>query len=149
MTISETNIKNAALSLVGAAHITSPTDDSKEAKAAKELYPLVVKEIYEYPIEWSFATARAVLTQLAVAPAFGHYSYQYELPPKCCGVLALVDEDGDTTEYEWRTEVYVEVSGNRQIEHNVLLTDQDEAFIKYVRLREDPNSWKAYFSKMV
>jgi hypothetical protein len=148
ISISETNIKNAALALIGADTITSPTDTSKEGKFSKELYPLAVRETFDYPINWAFAESRTELTQLTDAPDFG-YDYQYELPSKCRRVVALVDEDGDEVEYEWRREVYVKISGNREIEYDVFLTAQNEAFIKYIRERSDPNKWPGYFTKMV
>jgi len=146
MAISETNIKNAALALIGAENITSPTDNSREARFTKELYPIAVREIYDYPlIDWSFATARAELSRLSDAPLLGTYDYQYSLPAKCRRIVALCDEDGDEIEYEWRREVYV--SGNS--ETDVMLTDQNEAFVKYIRERSDTDKWPAYFAKMV
>lgn len=147
MAISETNIKNAALSLIGAPLIITPTEDSKGAKTSKELYPLAVREVYEYPlIDWSFAISRAKLSRLADAPVFGSYDYQYALPARCLRVVSLCDEKGDETEYEGSREVYVDANSR---EYDVLLTNQDEAFVRYIRERSDTNSWPAYFAKMV
>lgn len=148
MSISKTDVINAGLLLVGAEKLFLPSDDSKGARLSTAMYEIILRETYDLPINWQFAIARSELAQLSTAPDFG-YDYQYQLPSGCQRVVAVVDEDGDETEYKWRREVAVIASGSREVEYDVFLSNNEEAFIKYIRLREDPNRWPGYFTKLV
>ena len=149
MAIGKVDVINAALLLIGAEKLTATTDATKAARLATSMYDIALREVHDLPIDWRFATARAELAQMSDAPIFGEYDYQYELPAKCRRILAVVDEAGDKTEYEWGREVAVITSGGRDEEYDVFLANQDEAFIKYIRLREDPNKWPGYFIRLV
>ena len=149
MAISKITIINAAVLLVGAEKLTALTDNRRAARLADSMYELARNEVFDFSIDFKFATARAELSQLSTAPAFGRYDYQYELPSGCRRVIAQIDEGDDGTEYECRRELWVETSGNKEIEHDVLLTNEDEAFIKYIRIRENEAKWPAWFAKLV
>jgi hypothetical protein len=67
---SETSICNSALTRIGAARITSLTDDSKQARACTASYALMRDEVLRsHP--WNSAISRASVASLADAPAFG------------------------------------------------------------------------------
>lgn len=148
MALSKLAVVNAALMLNGAKKITSLTDNTKSARLANTMYEVARNEMFDLPIDFKFATTRTELSALSTAPACG-YDYQYELPSGCRRVLALVDEDGDKVEYKHRVELLVETSGSQEIERDVLLTDQSEVFIKYIRLRENVAKWPAWFARLV
>lgn len=148
MALSQIDLVNAALLLIGAKKISSLTDATKAARLASSLYELARNEIFDLPIDWKFATTRAELSAYATDPLFG-YDYQYELPAGCRRVVAMVDEEGDEVEYEWRTEVVVTGAGVGQKERNMLLTNQSEAFIKYIVIRTNLSRWPGWFTKLV
>lgn len=148
MAISKVQVINAALALIGAKKLFATTDEVKSARLASDLYEISQNEIFDMPIDWHFATVRAELSRYGTAPAFG-YEYQYLLPSRFRRIVALVDEDGDLTEYEWRRECCVEITGNDEFEHAVMLTNESEVFIKYIRQITNVNMWPAYFTKLV
>ncbi|GAG47792.1 unnamed protein product, partial [marine sediment metagenome] len=148
MSIGKTEVINAGLLLIGATKIIALTDATKARRLASSMFDLVLRGVYDLPINWNFATCRTELSQLSTAPDFG-YDYQYELPVNFRRVIALVDEDGDEVEYKHRREVAIITSGSDEKEYDVFLSNKDEAFIKYIRLREDPNKWPGYFIKLV
>jgi hypothetical protein len=78
-------------------------------------------------------------------PDFG-YDHQYRLPSGVRRVLNMVDEEDRDTEYEHREELYVDDADN---EIDVLLTDEAEAFVKFLYLRTDVSTWPAWFARLV
>ena len=86
---SETSICNSALTRIGAARITSLTDDSKQARACTASYALMRDEVLRsHP--WNSAISRASVASLADAPAFG-YDNQFQLPADCLRMLEVYD----------------------------------------------------------
>jgi hypothetical protein len=147
--VTETTIINAALFLTGAKKITSDSDDTKSARLAKTMFPLARSKVFALRgIEWQFARGRATLTQMTTDPDFG-YEYQYELPADCVRVIAIVDTDGDDTEYKFRREIFVDIIGESEREYDVILTDESSAPIRYIRHRTNVGCWPAYFAWLV
>ena len=148
-TISETDVKNAALALVGSDVLSSLTDDSKEQKYSKLLYPLARNECFDMRVNWAFCKGRAELSAYADAPIFGSYDYQFIFPSGCRRVRTLQESTDDETEYGFHREVLVVISGAREIEYDVVLAHVGTAYITFTRLRTDPNKWPAYFTRLV
>lgn len=75
---SEVDIANRALSKLGAARITSLTDNNKGARAMLARFDLLRDaELEAHP--WRFAVVRTTLPALVSTPAYG-YSYEYQRP---------------------------------------------------------------------
>lgn len=144
MATNKTDVKNLALTLVGAKTLTSAADASKAARLTNSLFELSQGGMFALPVDWKFATARAELGS-TTTPEFGQYGYQFVLPAGCVRVIAVVDEDDDAIEYKHRREVYV--SGNDQTD--VVLTHLSTCFIKYILLRENVGKWPAWFARLV
>jgi len=113
MAISDVQICNIALTRVGAARISSLSDDSENAALANLFYD------YEYETvlgkyKWHCSTKRVRLAQDSTTPIYG-YSYRYALPtsPKCLRVFSVYP------------------TGEYKIEGNYLLTNSDEVYIRY------------------
>lgn len=114
MAASITAICNRGLTLLGANRITSLDDDSLEAKLCKEHYDDIRKALLRsHP--WKFATKRIALAVSSTTPAWG-WDYQYQLPNDCLRVTELYGQEQDTWTEEGR----------------LLLTNSNEAKIKYV-----------------
>jgi hypothetical protein len=121
-TLWATQLINAALTHLGQAHVTLPS----ELPAAGMMYPLVRDKLLSWA-RWRFATVRTTLSQLATAPAFG-YDYQYALPtnPLCLRIL-----DVSCRDYEYAIETYPNPL-DPATQQRVLLTDHTSVGIRYI-----------------
>lgn len=138
--VSETDIANVALIMVGEAKINSLQDNNKAARLAKSLFTICRDEAFGMPVDWKFATTRTELSQLSTTPAFG-YDFQYGLPSNLHRIIAQVAEDDDRLQFEYRREVIGET--------DVLLTNETTAFIKYIILRTDTSVYPPWFVRLV
>lgn len=138
--VSETDIVNVALIMVGEAKINNLQENTKAARLAKSVYTIAVNEVFDMPVNWKFATTRIELSQLTSTPAFG-YDYQYGLPPDLIRIIAQVAEDNDDLEFKHRRETI----GKK----DVLLTNESTAFIRYIILRTNTAVYPAWFIKLI
>lgn len=145
MALSKLLIINMGLAQVGAAKLSSLEDDTKAAKLANGIYEYCLLEVTDMAIDWKFLTARKKLAAIA-DPSFGSYDHQYTLPANCRRILCMCDVDGDKLEYEYRREVYVDDSDNQT---DVILTSQDEVYVKFIILRTDESKYPAWFAKLI
>lgn len=72
----------------------------------------------------------------SLSPVF-QYKYQFALPDSCLRVIAQVDPDNDNLEYK------------HAIEGDYLLTDEDNAYIKYVLQLTDPDKWDSILREVI
>ena len=85
MANSETEICNSALIKIGGKRIVNLSENSKEARLCKELYPLKRDETLEaHP--WKFAMARTALAKTSNTPVFG-YDSEFQLPTDCLRII--------------------------------------------------------------
>jgi len=146
MAISKLLIVNLGLAQVGAAKLSSLEDDTKAARLANDIYEFCLLEVADMDIDWKFMTARKKLAALATDPAFGSYDHQYTLPANCRRILNMCDLNGDKVEYPFRREVYVDDS---DIQTDVILTSQDDVYVKFIVLRTDESKYPAWFAKLI
>ncbi len=111
---SDTDICNSALTKVGANRIISLDADTAEGRVCKEQYPKIKKAFLRGHL-WNFATKRVQLALSVTEPVF-EFSYQYALPVDC---LRVVGMEGETS-FPWK------------VEGRYILTDNNEAYIKYI-----------------
>lgn len=147
--LSEVDIVNNGFAITGVKSIDNLGANTVAARLAKSLFATARLQVFDLPVNWKFATSRAQLTRLTTDPAFGSYQFQYKLPGNCVRVIASIDLAGDDLEYRWDREVFVTESGGREIETDVLLTDQEEVYIKYIRLRTNTGTWPGWFARLV
>lgn len=149
----ETHIKSVALAYVGEVPLVSGTEATPAQRAVNLVYDDAIDEEFACGEDWQFAMCRAELTRLAdasgdVDPATG-FDHQYVIPANVSRIVAMIDEDGDDVEYDYKREVAVVVSGTQETETDVIQTDEDEVFIKYIRRRGTPAQWPAWFARIV
>ena len=117
-------ICNRALSKLGAARITSLTDNSTAAKACNSAYEPVRDAVLRAHL-WNCTVERAALAPLSTTPAFG-FDYEYQIPSDCLKVVEI-----DTT-YPWT------------VEGRKILTDEGTVLnLRYQKREEDPNQYDA------
>ena len=126
--MSELDICNGALILIGAEPISSLDEENDKARACRVLYPSSRDELLRmHP--WNFAKKRVALVELATTP-LSEYDHQYQLPVDCLRVL-----ENDSEYRDWK------------IEGRALLTDSTEVIISYISRIEDPNAFDVLFTE--
>ena len=132
---SEVSICNQALGWVGGNLITSLDDGTTEANLCKANYASLRDAVLE-DRDWTFATARKLLTPLADDPVFG-WTRQMQLPSdniRVIGCWALDrDEDQEQADY---------VKEGRRI-----LSNEPKLNLKYIRRIVAPEDFSAGFTQ--
>jgi len=127
MALSETKICNLALAKVGSKRINDiDTDTTPEAIWCRTFYEQT-RDALLRSNSWSFAKARATLSEDASAPDF-EYDNQFDLPADFMRLVSLYNT--------WST---------FKIEGEKLLTDDSSAEIVYVKKVTDPTKFDALF----
>ena len=120
------DIVNNALDMLGARPVMSLTDATEEAAIAKRMWPISRLAVFqEHP--WSELIKRKRLARLLDAPVYG-FTYAYQLPDDHLKTL----------------EVYLDSATNNtgyQVEAGRILTDADEAMVRYVADVEDSSKY--------
>lgn len=137
----QTDVINRALFKIGVSSITSPTDNSAQARAATTIFASVAQAELRKQA-WSFAMGRATLGALAAAPSWG-YKLQFQLPSDCLRVVYI----DDITDVDWSDAILGTGKPVFVIEGRQLLTDQSAPlYVRYIRdLSEDTTLWDACF----
>ncbi len=147
MAFDELYIANRMLIAVGEETMSSLTDKTKAGRLTRSFYDGFVYEVFHMNINWKFASTRAQLAELRT-PAFG-YDRQFGVPQGCVRIVRTVDENDRTINYPYKREVLLTRPGNKTIETDVFLTDQETMFVEYVYLRTNPKAWPGWFQKLV
>lgn len=133
MATSPIEISNSALAKLGVERILNFSENSKQARLCKDLYPIKRDELLRsHP--WNFAMARVELAELSATPAW-RWQHQFQLPGDVMRVWQTDFEAG--TLQEWAVE------GDR------LLCDVDQVKILYSKLITDVNKFDANFVEVL
>lgn len=126
---------NIALARLGAARITSLTDNTSEAKLCNTLFDVVAEEVMSEGM-WTSTINRATLNRTTNTPAFG-YTYEFQLPtsPKALKVLSINEDTTGT--YGFR------------IEGDKLLANVSTMKIQYIGKIEDTESYDPMLQKAI
>jgi hypothetical protein len=129
MAISKTDILNKALTLVGAASITSIDEDSNNAKILKRVYEISLRSILSEG-KWNFATKRSLLT--VSADTFDWYdtgeTIVYVKPQDIIRIYGANDPSA----------IYRE-------EGDYIVSDTNGLGLRYVYYVDDPAKYSALF----
>jgi hypothetical protein len=137
MALSKTDIANQALGRIGAQSIMSLDDTgTKAAIEAKRIFEATVKEVGR-SAPWACLQKRVELAALSAVPAF-EWAKQYQLPTDFLGLVQL-------------NGYYVNelTPDDYEIEGRVLLTDDDEAKIKYTAYKEETGDYDSLFTNAI
>jgi len=131
------------MDLLGAATITSLTENSKEARLCNRRFETVRDAVLRaHP--WNAAIARADLAQDSATPAFG-FNFQYTLPndPYCLRVLSFwnVNVDNELTPYD--SQVMYKIEGRK------ILSNEETCKIIYVSRVTDTEQYDALLSSTI
>ena len=130
MALSKTDILNKALTLVGAAAITSIDDDTNNARILSRVYESALRSIL-YEAKWNFATTRSTLSLLSITPQWSDTGeiYVYQKPTNVIRIWEASDKYA-----AWREE------------GDMIYSDTSGLGIRYVYYNDTPSTYPAYFS---
>lgn len=129
MAVTVVSICNSALIKVGAARISSITQNVKSAELLNAIFEATRDEVLRAH-KWNFATKRVTLAPDADEPEF-EWDYRYELPSDCLKFLDTYPDDIDHV-----------------IEDGFILTDEaEELLCSYIYRHEDPSAWDSLFAE--
>jgi hypothetical protein len=130
MATSETGICNLALARIGANRINDIAENSVEAIQCRAHYE-VTRDALLRGHTWKFAMSRAALSLDTGVPAF-EWAHQYELPSNLLRFVGLY-----------------EVTAAYALEGNMLLTDEAEANIWYIKQVTDVTQFEPLFVELL
>lgn len=131
MAVSEVDIGNFGLQILGATRITSRTENSRNARSVNACYDMLRDAELQGSV-WKFAIKRAVLAPSTVAPAFG-YLYAFPLPADYLRALLPPRFNLD-----WKFESHEDVKA-------ILTNDGDSINLRYIAQVTDPNRFDPLF----
>jgi hypothetical protein len=137
------DICNEAMDLLGAATITSLTENSKEARLCNRRFETVRDAVLRsHP--WNTAITRAEIAKDSAAPAFG-FSYQYALPtdPYCLRVLSFWNSNVDSEIAAYDSQVMYKIEGRK------ILSDEGTCKITYIGRITDTEQYDAMLSNTI
>ena len=133
-------VANRALTKLGAARITSLSDDVKAARSINSCFEdLRDDELRAH--RWQFAMKRTSLAALSTAPAFG-YTYQYAVPSDFLRIDMVDDRFPSAV-----MDNYIDAEGlDWTLEGNVILSDIGAPLkLRYIAQITDPTQWDPNF----
>src|SRR3989304_6401501 len=137
----EVDVFNVALSKIGAEPVDNVNDGSINAAHCNRLYPPLRKALLRSP-HWNFAEDRAELVQGAT-PAF-EFSFSYGLPPDLLKIKEYNGESLDTSNL-----LLTQILKRFKIEGRLLLTNDGEVKIVYVKDVKNPDQWASLFYQTI
>jgi hypothetical protein len=133
MATTQASICNVALAHIGEQSIAGITDDNPRANALHVMYEPTLREVLA-AAPWKFATKRVDIAPSLVPPGFG-WRYAFNLPSDFIDLVQFNNE-----------EVWKSVSEFYDVENGQLITDADNARIKYVYFQEDTSRYHPLFA---
>lgn len=131
--LTDIEISNDALDLLGVENVISLEDDSKQGRLCKKQFPICRNFILSiHP--WNFAIKRQVLAELSVAPVFG-YDRFFQLPADYLTVLPPSQHEKISTQIVYK------------IEDGKLATDELTFNLKYISEVLDTSKFTPSFSQ--
>lgn len=143
---SQTEICNAALTLLGAGTINAITDQSNQAYALNAIWDSARQAELRKHV-WKFAITRANVPLLASVPVNGQYTQTFAYPPNClrilqCGNSGLDYPGVDLSDYRSGPTL-----DDYMLEGNTILSNIAAPLsVRYVQDMKDPTQWDTAFS---
>lgn len=141
---SETDLLNDALGQAGLPAIVSLTSNEPNAAWCRTFYPSL-RQAFLRAYRPSCARKRATLQQNATLPAF-EFAYAYDLPPD---YLMLIAYNGGAPTVANLDPDFQGVPAGWVIEAGQILTNDGEAFIRYIRDVPNPALWDSLFYQVL
>lgn len=135
MATSDVAICNLALQKLGAARITTLTEDSRNARTMNNCYEHI-RDVEIRRHKWNFARKRATLAPSAVTPAFD-FDYAFPLPTDCLRLLPP-----NRSPLDWQIE-------SHEGQSCILTNDGDTLEVVYLARITDPTRFDVSFAEML
>ena len=162
---SEVDIANLALAHLGdTATVSSlnPPEGSAQAEHCARFYPIVRDSLLER-YQWSFATKRILLAQVALDAANTQWKYSYAAPSDLLNVISILASDSTndnnasgtvSSSYDWANSLdkgtlgYAPQQFSCEVNAsgvNVIYTNQENAMLRYTALTSDASKFSPLF----
>lgn len=135
MAVSDVSIANLALQKLGAARITTLTEDSRSARSVNACYEHL-RDLELRKHKWNFAIKRTTLAPSSVEPEFD-YDYAFPLPSDCLRLLPPARNSLD-----WKIE-------SHEGTPSILTNDGNTLEILYIGKITDPTKFDECFVEML
>ena len=134
---------NRALDLLGAANITSLTENSKEARLCNGNFD-DVRDAVLHSHPWNIAITRRALAKDTDTPAFG-FSFQYSLPtdPFCLRVLSFWNSNVNNDVAAYDSNVMFKIEGRK------VLSNEGTCNIIYIGRVTDTEQYDSLLNKAI
>jgi len=129
MAITKTSIINKALTLVGAAPVTSIDDDTNNARVLSRVYEIALRSILSES-KWNFATTRANLSLLSVTLPW-YDTGENIVYQKPADMIRIFSVNSPTA--VWREE------------GDYIISDTSSLGVRYVYYLDNPSKYPGYF----
>lgn len=137
------DICNHAMDLLGAATITSLTENSKEARLCNRNFEKLRDDVFRsHP--WNTAITRATLAKDSTAPAFG-FANQFTLPtdPYCLRVLSFWNSSVNNDVAAYDSNVMYKIEGRK------ILSNEGSCSITYIARITDTEQYDSLLSSAI
>ena len=137
------DICNHAMDLLGAATITSLTENSKEARLCNRNFDKLRDDVFRsHP--WNTAITRATLAKDSTAPAFG-FANQFTRPtdPYCLRVLSFWNSSVDNDVAAYDSNVMYKIEGRK------ILSNEGSCSITYIARITDTEQYDSLLSSAI
>ena len=137
------DICNHAMDLLGAATITSLTENSKEARLCNRNFEKLRDDVFRsHP--WNTAITRATLAKDSTAPAFG-FANQFTLPtdPYCLRVLSFWNSSVNNDVAAYDSNVMYKIEGRK------ILSNEGSCSITYIARITDTEQYDRLLSSAI
>jgi hypothetical protein len=137
MAITNTSICNQALGVIGALQIDDLESDTSVQAIKCRVFFEPDRDSLLRSHWWRFASARAALVVNAETPAF-EWNFQFDLPDDFVRMKSIFEDTSSNVNFR-----------SYALEGNLLLTDQSEMSIKYIKEVTDPTEFDSLFVKVL
>tara|TARA_R110000803_G_scaffold57475_5_gene115413 strand:- start:1948 stop:2544 length:597 start_codon:yes stop_codon:yes gene_type:complete len=137
------DICNEAMDLLGAATITSLTENSKEARLCNRRFQTIRDAVLRaHP--WNIAITRRQLARDSESPAFG-FAYQFTLPtdPYCLRVLSFWNSSVNNEVAAYDSNVMFKIEGRK------ILSNDSVCYITYISREENTELYDSLLSSAI
>lgn len=138
---SKIDVFNMALSHIGSSEtVADELERSPERVTCSRFWDTCRDALFSYKdVEWKFATATVALADLGTPP--DGWGFRYRYPNDCINALEILNGVCRTPPEEFKTKFDIQYEADGR----VILTDKEEAVLRYTKRVEEVERWPSYF----
>ena len=139
--VAPVDIVNSALRRLGGTRIVDINQTIQNADVARDIYDGLLEDTLRRH-KWKFASKTVKLARLTEVPTF-EFDYAYALPSDWLRNVEVSPDIEGVGHMVYR----IEIVGNPGEEKRVLVSSEEDVYLRYVSFLENPNFWTADFKE--